>query len=62
VTAVLLVLDTGGVRLHEANAGLVAISEILHAAFRVREAGIPILVLIGVVMVATAAWVFLPLL
>ena len=47
VTAVLLVLDTGGVRLHEANAGLVAISEILHAAFRVREAGIPILVLIG---------------
>jgi len=47
VKAVLLVLDTGGVRLHEANAGLVAISEIQRAAFRVREAGIPILVLIG---------------
>ena len=47
VTAVLLVLDTGGVRLHEANAGLAAISEILRAAFSVREAGIPILVLIG---------------
>jgi malonate decarboxylase beta subunit len=47
VTSVLLLLDTGGVRLHEANAGLVAISEILRAAFRLREAGIPILVLIG---------------
>jgi len=46
-TAVLLLLDTGGVRLHEANAGLVAISEIQRAAFRLREAGIPILVLIG---------------
>ncbi|MFJ7567846.1 biotin-independent malonate decarboxylase subunit beta [Herminiimonas sp. NPDC097707] len=45
--AVLLLLDTGGVRLHEANAGLIAISEIQRAVFEVRHAGIPVIVLIG---------------
>jgi malonate decarboxylase beta subunit len=45
--AVLLLLDTGGVRLHEANAGLIAISEIQRAVFDVRMAGLPVVVLIG---------------
>ena len=45
--AVLLLLDTGGVRLQEANAGELAISEIIHAIFEVRSAGIPVLALIG---------------
>lgn len=41
---VLLVLDTGGVRLHEANAGLIAISEIQRAVFHARQAGVPVIV------------------
>jgi malonate decarboxylase beta subunit len=41
---VLLVLDTGGVRLHEANAGLIAISEIQRAVFKARRAGVPVIV------------------
>jgi malonate decarboxylase beta subunit len=45
--AVLLMLETGGVRLHEANAGLVAISEIQRAVFDARRAGVPVIVLIG---------------
>lgn len=45
--AVLLLLDTGGVRLHEANAGLIAISEIQRAVFEARAAGVPVIVLIG---------------
>lgn len=45
--AVLLLLDTGGVRLHEANAGLIAISEIQRAVFEARLAGVPVIVLIG---------------
>jgi malonate decarboxylase beta subunit len=45
--AVLLMLETGGVRLHEANAGLVAISEIQRAVFDARRAGVPVVVLIG---------------
>lgn len=45
--AVLLLLDTGGVRLHEANAGLVAISEIMRATLAARAAGVPVLALIG---------------
>jgi len=39
---VVLMLDTGGVRLHEANAGLIAISEIQRALFAVRRAGVPV--------------------
>jgi malonate decarboxylase beta subunit len=45
--AVLLMLETGGVRLHEANAGLVAISEIQRAVFDARHAQVPVVVLIG---------------
>jgi malonate decarboxylase beta subunit len=45
--AVLLLIDSGGVRLHEANAGLVAISEIMRAVLDVRAAGISVLALIG---------------
>lgn len=45
--AVLLLLETGGVRLHEANAGLIAVSEVMRAVLDARTAGIPIIVLIG---------------
>jgi len=45
--AVLLLLDSGGVRLHEANAGLIAISEIMRAVLTTRAAGIPVYALIG---------------
>jgi malonate decarboxylase beta subunit len=41
---VVLLLDTGGVRLHEANAGLISISEIQRAAFDARAAGVPVIV------------------
>lgn len=47
VSAVLLLLETGGVRLHEANAGLIAVSEVMRALLDVRAAGIPVIVLIG---------------
>jgi len=45
--AVLLCVDSGGVRLHEANAGLIAISEIMRALFAVQAAGIPVIALVG---------------
>ena len=45
--AVLLLAESGGVRLHEANAGLIAVSEVMRALLYVRAAGIPVLVLIG---------------
>lgn len=45
--ACLLLLDTGGVRLQEANAGLIAMGEIQRAVFAARHAGIPIVALIG---------------
>ena len=45
--AVLLLLETGGVRLHEANAGLIAVSEVMRAVLDVRAAGIPVVALIG---------------
>ena len=45
--AVLLLLETGGVRLHEANAGLIAVSEVMRAVLDTRAAGIPVLALIG---------------
>jgi malonate decarboxylase beta subunit len=45
--AVLLCVDSGGVRLHEANAGLIAISEIMRALFAVQAAGIPVMALVG---------------
>jgi malonate decarboxylase beta subunit len=45
--AVLLLLETGGVRLHEANAGLIAVSEVMRAVMDVRAAGIPVIALVG---------------
>lgn len=45
--AVLLLADSGGVRLHEANAGLIAVSEVMRAVLDVRTAGIPVVFLIG---------------
>lgn len=45
--AVLLLLDSGGVRLHEANAGLIAVSEIMRAVFATRKLHIPIIAVIG---------------
>jgi malonate decarboxylase beta subunit len=44
---VLLLLDTGGVRLQEANAGELAISENIRAILEVRSAGVPVLALVG---------------
>ena len=45
--AVLVLAESGGVRLHEANAGLIAVSEVMRAVLDVRAAGIPVVVLIG---------------
>jgi malonate decarboxylase beta subunit len=45
--AVLLLAESGGVRLHEANAGLIAVSEVMRAVLSVRAAGIPVVTLIG---------------
>jgi malonate decarboxylase beta subunit len=45
--AVLILADSGGVRLHEANAGLIAVSEVMRALLDVRAAGIPVLILVG---------------
>lgn len=45
--AVLILADSGGVRLHEANAGLIAVSEVMRAVLEVRAAGIPVIFVIG---------------
>jgi malonate decarboxylase beta subunit len=45
--AVLLLLETGGVRLQEANAGLIAVSEVMRAILGARAAGVPVIVVIG---------------
>lgn len=47
VVGVVLLLETGGVRLHEANAGLIAVSEVMRAVLEARAAGIPVIVLVG---------------
>jgi malonate decarboxylase beta subunit len=44
---VLILFDTGGVRLQEANAGEIAISEIMRALVDARLAGVPVVGLIG---------------
>jgi malonate decarboxylase beta subunit len=46
-SAVVLLLESGGVRLHEANAGLVAVSEVMRAVLDARNAGVPVIALIG---------------
>jgi len=45
--ALLLLLDTGGVRLQEANAGELAISEIINGIVEARLAGVAVVALIG---------------
>ncbi|ATQ77295.1 biotin-independent malonate decarboxylase subunit beta [Massilia violaceinigra] len=45
--AVVLLLESGGVRLHEANAGLIAVSEVMRALLDARAAGIPVVALVG---------------
>ncbi len=45
--AVVLLAESGGVRLHEANAGLIGVSEVMRGVLDVRTAGIPVVVLIG---------------
>ncbi|QIB32977.1 biotin-independent malonate decarboxylase subunit beta [Ancylobacter pratisalsi] len=45
--AVVLLLDSGGVRLQEANAGLIAMGEIQRAIFDARTAGIALIAAIG---------------
>lgn len=45
--AVLLLLETGGVRLQEANAGLIAVSEVMRAILSARAAGVPVIAAIG---------------
>ena len=45
--AALLLLESGGVRLQEANAGLIAVSEVMRAILSARAAGIPVIVAIG---------------
>lgn len=44
---VLILFDTGGVRLQEANAGELAIAEIMRAVVEARIAGVPVVGLIG---------------
>ena len=44
---VLLLLESGGVRLHEANAGLIAVSEVMRAMLDARSAGIPVATAVG---------------
>ena len=46
-TPVLILFDTGGVRLQEANAGELAIAEIMRAVIEARLAGVPVIGLIG---------------
>jgi malonate decarboxylase beta subunit len=47
VAGVVLLLESGGVRLQEANAGLIAVSEIIRAICAARVAGIPVVAAIG---------------
>lgn len=45
--AVLLLLESGGVRLHEANAGLIAVGGILRAVLAARAEGVRVFALVG---------------
>lgn len=47
VAAVLLLVESGGVRLHEANAGLIAVSEVMRALLDARDAGVAVIALVG---------------
>nr|WP_099558670.1 biotin-independent malonate decarboxylase subunit beta [Hartmannibacter diazotrophicus] len=45
--AVCILFDSGGVRLQEANAGELAVAEVMRAIFNTRRAGIPVIALVG---------------
>ncbi len=45
--AVVLLVESGGVRLQEANAGLIAVSEVMRAILAARSAGISVVAAIG---------------
>ena len=45
--AVILLLESGGVRLHEANAGLIGVSEIMRSLLAARVAGVTVVAMIG---------------
>ena len=45
--AVIVLAESGGVRLHEANAGLIAVSEVMRALLDVRAQGIAVIMMIG---------------
>jgi malonate decarboxylase beta subunit len=47
IGAVVLLMETGGVRLHEANAGLIAVSEVMRAVLDARAAGVAVVTLAG---------------
>jgi malonate decarboxylase beta subunit len=47
IGAVVLLMESGGVRLHEANAGLIAVSEVMRAVFDARAAGVAVITLAG---------------
>ena len=47
VSGVVLLIESGGVRLQEANAGLIGVSEIIRAICATRIAGIPVIAAIG---------------
>ena len=47
VAGIVLLLETGGVRLQEANAGLIAVSEVIRAICAARVRGTPVVAAIG---------------
>ena len=47
VSGVVLLIESGGVRLQEANAGLIGVSEVIRAICAARIAGIPVVAAIG---------------
>ncbi|HJV00441.1 MAG TPA: biotin-independent malonate decarboxylase subunit beta [Burkholderiaceae bacterium] len=47
VAAVVLLIESGGVRLQEANAGLIAVSEVMRALLDARAAGVAVVALVG---------------
>jgi malonate decarboxylase beta subunit len=47
VAGVVLLIESGGVRLQEANAGLIAVSEVIRAICATRVRGIPVVAAIG---------------
>ena len=44
---VLLLMDSGGVRLQEANAGELAVAELMRAIVQARSAGVAVIALVG---------------